>query len=82
MPEYHIECKTSGVGFTVELPLQRAVNIARETIRGEAGCNVLWLQPDNIRVAEVRHDTTWISSQHLANLINSTNSTKESESCE
>ena len=60
--EFCIECKVSGVGQKFVGTLDEAIVKARSSIRQVGWRQVLWLQPENRRVAEVWEDGKWVSA--------------------
>ena len=63
---WRIECKYSGTGFTVECKLDEALHLAALECQEDSSCSVLWLEPSNIRMAEVRRTGAYWTKSSLA----------------
>lgn len=50
---WHIECKHRGTGVEVECGFDEAIHVAQQECQCEWSCMVVWLLPDNLRMAEV-----------------------------
>ncbi|MFO0915916.1 MAG: hypothetical protein U0795_23355 [Pirellulales bacterium] len=58
---WHLECKESGRGFSLDAGFEEAIGHAREACASPWNSWVLWLQPANLRIAEVRRSgVVWV----------------------
>lgn len=58
---WHLECKLSGQGFSVDGNLEQALDQARDACSSPWSSRVVWLLPPNLRIAEVRRSgVVWV----------------------
>lgn len=58
-----LECKHSGIGHEVECGLDEALRLAERECEADWSCQVIWLLPSNIRMAEVRRSgVSWTTA--------------------
>lgn len=68
--EFWIECSVTGAGQSFTGTLADALSVARQIQRRPGWRSVVWLQPENTRVAEVDGtDFEWIAEIALSGVI-------------
>ncbi len=60
---WHIECRHRGTSIELECAFDEAIRVAQQECQCDWSCLVVWLLPDNLRMAEVKmHGILWIRS--------------------